>query len=340
MRILYQIATLRPKALEIEAVSQEVANLQKRFGGRMLYVNPNQWSPVYIPRLLFGFHRLREIRAWKADLHHFFNPDPFPFPYLRVLRRPVIYSLTCGVSDRKPNVRFFSSLAAVIVSDKRSLKWLRSWGLDNVFLVSAGIDTSRFSYTPTPLRSEIRLMVGSAPWSKSQFKTKGVDALLRAARQMPELRLVFLWRGVLTEEMLHRVHRMGLESQVEILDNLVDVNKVLSKVHASVTLAMESDIVKSYPHSLMESLAAGKPVLISRAIPMADYVEEKGCGVVVEEVRPQDVLSAVESLARGYDRLQGSAQRWGRADFSMEEKIASFENAYKEILLNERSNVY
>jgi hypothetical protein len=44
-------------------------------------------------------------------------------------------------------------------------------------------------------------MVGSAPWTKGQFRTKGVEALLEAARQNPRLHLIFLWREVLAEEM-------------------------------------------------------------------------------------------------------------------------------------------
>ena len=42
-------------------------------------------------------------------------------------------------------------------------------------------------------------------------------------------------------------------------------------------------IVRSYPHSLIEALVTGKPVLVSRSVPMADYVEQAGCGVVVEQ---------------------------------------------------------
>jgi len=51
------------------------------------------------------------------------------------------------------------------------------------------------------------------------------------------------------------------------------VNKTLVSVHAAITLADREGIIKVYPHSLLDALAAGKPVLVSRAIPMADYVE-------------------------------------------------------------------
>jgi glycosyltransferase involved in cell wall biosynthesis len=313
-----------------EAISQEIDVLRTHFGGTLSYLNPNQRSPIYVPRLLFGLHRLGWLRAREStiDVHHIYNPDPFPFPILRALRRPVVYSLTGGVVDRRVNTAFFARLAAVTVADERSRAYLEAQGLDNVFLARPGIDTGRFRHTPTPLETEVRLMVGSAPWTRAQFETKGVDALLEAARRMPTLHLTFLWRGVLAEEMARRVRDAGLGDRVEVLNERVDVNAVLARVHASVTLAAAPDIVKAYPHSLLESLAAGKPVLVSRAIPMAEYVGEAGCGVVVERVSPASVLKAVEALVEHYPVLQAGARQVGRDTFSHQQLIDSYERIY------------
>jgi len=334
MNVLYHLTVLPPTMPECEALSQEIHALRSHFSGNVIYLNPNQHSPLYVPRVLFGFHKLKQLRTLEANthIHHLYNPDPFPFPVLRALRRPIIYSLTGGVKNRRLNVPFFASLAAVAVADEGSLEYLKAQGLDNAVLVRPGIDTSRFTCSPLPLRSEIRLMVGSAPWTKAQFRTKGVEALLSAARQAPYLRLVFLWRGVLAGEMERRVRQMNLSNQVVVLNKQVDVNRVLAGVHASITLASAPGIVKSYPHSLLDSLAAGKPVLVSRAIPMADYVEETGCGKVVEGVTPTDILTALESLAKEYEELQKAAQQVGQRDFTEQQMIDSYRRAYERVL--------
>lgn len=319
---------------ECVAEVQEINALRNHFGGDMVYLNPNQHSPIYLPRLLFGFHKLAELRKREVDLdlHHVYNPDPFAFPMLRHLERPVIYSISGGVGNRRPNIHFFNSLAAVVVPDERSSKRLEVWGLDKVFCVRAGINTAQFTFSPLPLQSEINLMVGSAPWTRTQFRTKGIDALLAAAQRYSQLRLIFLWRGVLADEMKRRVRHKNLTEQVTVLDKQVDVNKVLADVHASITLAAAPGIVKSYPHSLLESLAAGKPVLVNRAIPMADYVERTGCGAVVDDVTPESILEAVETLAAEYKALQESAQRVGQRDFTQRAMIASFHEVYQDVL--------
>jgi glycosyltransferase involved in cell wall biosynthesis len=336
MNILYHLTVLPPQMPECEALSQEITALRAEFGGNLVYLNPNQRFPLYIPRLLFGFHKLSQLRHQEAgiDLHHLYNPDAFAFPILRRLRRPVLYTITSGVGAKPPNLDYFSSLAAITVPDERSLKQLKGWGLNNVHLVRAGIDTRRFSFTDTPLHSEIRLMVGSAPWTKAQFATKGIDALLKAASLNRRLHLVFLWRGVLVDEMRSRVRQLDLENQVEVINKQVDVNRILAQVHASITLAEKPGIIKSYPHSLLDSLAAGKPVLVSRAIPMADYVEERACGQVIETVTATDILAALDTLKQRYQLLQSKARQVDRQDFSQQAMIVAYCNIYN-LVLNE-----
>jgi len=344
MNILYHMTNLPPKLPGTEASLQELNTLKDHFGGEVVFINPNQNSPIYLPRLLFGFQLLKKIRVGFQLLkkirakethfqaHHLYNADPFPFPVLRWFRQPVIYSISSGVGNRRPNIGFFNSLAAVTVSDERSLQRLQSWGLNNVHLVRPGIVSSHFTRTPLALDSEIRFMVGSAPWLKSQFQSKGIDALLEVAKEMPNLQLVCLWRGILIEEMERRVKQMKLEKQIEIINKKVDVNQILAGVHGSIALVSNPAIIRSYPHSLLESLAAGKPVIASRSIPMSDYVEQNQCGAVAETVLPADVRNAIDTLARNYANLQQNAQWVGAHDFSPQVMVDSFQQVYRQVL--------
>ncbi len=336
MRVLYHLPILPPKLPQAEALSQEITALSAHFNGQIIYLNPNGQTPLPVPRLLFGFHRWRALRRLEAeiDLHHIYNPDPFAYPILRWLRRPVVYSISGGVGKRRPNIDFFNRLGAITVFDEASLEKLQAWGLRNVAYVPTGIDVSRFTHTPQPLntQSPVRLLMGSAPWTLAQFQSKGVDALLAAAQQMPQLQLVFLWRGVLGAEMASRIRQLGLQNQVTLLDELVDVNHVLATVHAGIVLATEANIVKAYPHSLLDALAAGKPVLVSRAIPLAHHVERTGCGQVVEQVSAAAILNALQKLIATYPSAQPAAQLVGQRDFSEQTMIAAFRQIYERLL--------
>jgi glycosyltransferase involved in cell wall biosynthesis len=200
--------------------------------------------------------------------------------------------------------------------------------LRNAHVIRPGIDTSRFSPTPPPAGPGLALLAGSAPWTRAQFVTKGVEALLAAAEARPDLRLVFLWRGLFFEEMQERVARRGLERRVEVINRRVEVNEVLARVHAAVALASDATLVKAFPHSLLESLAAGRPVLVSRALPMADYAERTGCGQVVERVSAEGVLVALTQLEAGYEAHRAAALRVGQRDFSQRALVGAYERLY------------
>jgi len=320
MSILYLLPTLPPKSAKAEAIAQEIALLRHTFGGELVHVNPNLHLPQsLIPRLGFGWHSLPKLlrMAQSADLFHFFNPDPFPYPFLLALPKPVVYTITAGV-DARPNLAFFRRMAVVTVPDERTLAQLKGWGLTNVALQHPGIATHRFTPSPLALQphSPLRLLVASAPWSLAQFSSKGFDALLAAVQRMPDLHITLLWRGLFVEEIRRRIATSGVGERVTVIDETVDVNEALAHVHAAAIFATTPGIIKSYPHSLLDALAAGKPVLLNKTIAMSDYVSEQQCGVVMDAVTPEAIITALAQLRADYDGYAQRATLVGRRDFT------------------------
>jgi glycosyltransferase involved in cell wall biosynthesis len=322
MSIVYILPTLSPNSSKAEAIAQEIALLRQNFGGEVIHINPNALLPrPLIPRLGFGWHSLPKLyrMAQEADLFHFFNPDPFPYPFLLALPKPVVYTITAGVNAR-PNLAFFRRMARVTVPDERTLAQLQRWGLHNVAWQRPGIATQHFTHNPLPLSNgePLRLLVASAPWTLAQFSSKGFDALLATAQRLPDLHLTLLWRGLLIREIERRIDALGLGERVTVINETVDVNQVLARVHAAAIFATTPGIIKSYPHSLLDALAAGKPILLNKTIPMADYVNDKQCGVVAEGVTPDVIMTALAQLRTHYSRYAQNAAAVGRRDFTEE----------------------
>src|SRR5688500_7620247 len=117
MSIIYLLPILPPRRPTAEALSQEIELLRAHSGGTLVYVNPNAHLPkTLIPRLAFGWHRLPQLYrlAQDADLFHFFNPVPLPYPFLLTLPKPIVYTITSGVAAR-PNLAFLRRMAVVTV---------------------------------------------------------------------------------------------------------------------------------------------------------------------------------------------------------------------------------
>ena len=316
-----------------DAVVQEVELLQAQFSGETIWLRPAWRARARYPRELLGLHRLRALRQWdrQVDLHHVYAPELYRLPVLWFLTRPVVYTVTAGVgpSRRMPPMSFLRRLRAIVVPSDTDREALTRRGLGNARVIRPGIDVTRFADTPVPAGPEFVLLSGSAPWTHEQFASKGVDALLEAARRMPELRLVFLWRGVLLPELVARVRRLELSDRVEILRDWVDVAGVLRRVHAAVVLAGRPGLVRAFPHSLLEALAAGRPVLVSEGNPMAEYVRETGCGRVVPRLAAADLLEAIRLLRLDYATCRARAVDVGQRDFSQETLVAAHRELYQ-----------
>lgn len=307
--------------------------LRTHFGGEVSWLRPSWVKLARYPNALLGLHTFRAIRAKDkvVDLHHVYAPQLHGLPILSLLRRPIVYTATAGIGPKIPPTRLLQRLAAIVVPSRTDVDTLTARGLRNVHLIRSGIDLPRFADSPPPTGPEFVLLSGSAPWVPQQFETKGADALLEAAAQTPDLRLVFLWRGRLHADLTARVDRLGLSTRVEILNERVDVSEVLRRVHAAVVLADRPGLVKAYPHSLLEALASGRPVVVSDAIPMAEYVRETGCGVVATGVDPRAVIDSIQQLRASYDEYRSRAAAVGSRDFSQEQLVAAYETLYRAV---------
>ena len=337
MQILYHLTMPPSPMAACDAVVQEIEALRAvgSIHGQVIHLYPGRKPGTRFPRRWWGLQHLPYLlhAEQHVDLHHFFNPDPFPFDVLRFLRRPIVYTTVAGVrgSDHDTVQRLARLTRTLVVPTESGRIELQTLGIANVITIQPGIDTARFADTPPPPARPFTLLMGSAPWTLDQFESKGVEALLQAAQSRPGLRLIFLWRGLYLKEMGQRLAQTGLSERVTVINQQVDVSKVLAQAHAAAVLASDAALIKAYPHSLLEALAAGRPVLVSRAIPMAEYVEQTGCGQTVEAVNAEAVLKALARLEANYGACRSAALQVGQRDFTQQTMIQAYQRLYASI---------
>jgi glycosyltransferase involved in cell wall biosynthesis len=329
---LYHLTMSPPVLPGSDAVLQEVELLRGRFGGEVVWLRPAWRARARYPRPLLGVHHLTAIRRREkhVDLHHVYAPQLDWMPFLGFVKRPVVYTVATGLDSgqRMPPLSFLRRLGAIVVPSDADRDALTRQGLANVHVIRPGIDVTRFVDSSAPPGPDFVLLSGSAPWTPDQFRTKGVDVLLEAARELPDVRIVFLWRGLLLPELVAGVRRLELSARVEILHDWVDVSQVMARIHAAVVLAERPGLVKAYPHSLLEALAAGRPVVVSGGNPMAAYVRDTGCGRVLPHLEKADLIATIQELRRDYETYRARAAQVGRRDFSHEDFVAAHQELY------------
>lgn len=285
-----------------------------------------------MPRSLYGWHLLIRLKRLQemVSLNHIYSPGLHYYPVLKYLKKPIIYSVSAAVTREIPAAQLhrLQGLDRIIISNDRDYRILQVSDFNNLTLVRPGIDTQSISKSSLPLHDQLILLLASAPWESSQFKTKGVDLLLEAARKLPYLKLIFLWRGTLLTELKERISHFAVGKQVEVINEWVEVNEVLQRVHGTVLLAGDADLVKAYPHSLVESLAGAKPLIISSSIAMADYVHDVQCGVVVDQYNLSSLTRQIDLFRQDYSSYCREAERVGAEDFLPEKMISEVADIY------------
>src|ERR1700752_2368164 len=103
MSVLYLLTAPSPSIDGTDAVFQDVAALRRTFPGEVINLAPFRTSTYRFPKQLFGVHKIHEIRHLeeRCTVNHIFFGSAYPFPVLRLLRNPVIYTVTGGLDVNK-----------------------------------------------------------------------------------------------------------------------------------------------------------------------------------------------------------------------------------------------
>ncbi len=334
MQVACHFAIPKPPEPDRDAAVQDGMRIVNRVGGVVNFLYPEKRSNALSSRFFCGLHQLRKLRAvdQRVDVHHVFSNGLYPYPVLAFLKKPIVFSSLIGLSSQKRllyplflrNVRHFTVPSG---SDQSLLK---NWGYENISVVTSGIDLSRFFTSPLVLEKKFILFCGSAPWNSEQFRSKGVDLLLEAMRKLPWLHVVFLWRGLLLQEMRAKISAAGVRNQATVLSEYVDVNKVLAQVHAGIILVGNQNVIKGYPHSLLETLAAGKPIIVSDCLPIAELARQ-GAGEVVGGLSLLNFILAVKRIRKEYPKYVARITKLDLSCFSEEEMLQKMIGIYESI---------
>lgn len=332
MKIAYYSTIPSPPLPGTESVNNDIRMLLDHFKGEYIELYPFKEPYPRLPWQVIGLNRFRDLQKLDkiVDIHHIFSSGIRPYPVLRTLKRPVIYTVVSGIQPIQDTRRW--PTYTLVVESERDLNISKAIGIKDCRLIRYGIDTSRIKRSPLQLDNELTLLLASAPWIYIHFQEKGFDLLFKAVSQRRNLRLVILMRGLLADVLRKRLKLFDIEDRVTVFENLVDINSILSQVHGTIVLSEHPGTIRSYPHSLLESFAAGKPVLISDTIAMADYVRAHNLGCIVGEHSIISLNAAIDDFMERYDFYRGNTEVIGAKDFSKEQMVSDYFRLYSNII--------
>lgn len=341
-KITYYVQWYRP---EFEAISKEVRLLADHFSkkhnvrihdlhlGKLHQMKHTKTMTSYH----FMFYPFFALYAYylsrKSDLNHIYT-SLGDLPYLNVLdlsRTLLTAAASCHFGKVRKRLRYLKKLQKIVVESQRQKDELLELGIldTKIEIIYPPVDLEQFSYRPA--KGPFTVLFASCPTRAEDFEKRGVYLLLECARLLPSVQFLLAWRGKAYGKILHLVAESGLLN-VTVMDKVVeDMNDVYARAQCTIIpYTRFDDFLKLMPNSALESLAAGKPVLVSSKTEVAAIVAEKKCGVVFEP-NSEELVEALKKVKKGYASFQSNCRKTAEL-FSKDKFVAAYERIYGEFL--------
>ncbi len=250
--------------------------------------------------------------------------------------------LVCRLADR------------IVVNAGAIRDWLVEQGYpaDKIVVIRNGVDTSRFGARSGgfALRQELDIPAG-VPLVILLARlnpTKGIDCFFEAAarirEQYPDAYFLAVGEcytrnadgeivvdGVYRRELLDRVASLGLADRVRFTGLRKDVPQIL----AAATVSVLPSVSEGISNTLLESMAAGVPVVATRVGGTPEVIDDGEHGLLVPPSDPEALGDAISRVLRDpilAARLGTNGRRRVAQEFSFEAVVRRTEDLYRELL--------
>lgn len=200
--------------------------------------------------------------------------------------------------------RNLTSAAAVHVTSQREADELGrfGWPLRRLWVVPNGIDPGPSVRPETLLKFKAERSI-RAPYVLYLGRIhpkKNIERLLAAMAFVPGADLVIAGNDEIgyRAELERQIRRLGLTERVRWVGAVAGEQKACWLAGAAVVALFS--VSENFGNSVLEAMAAGRPVAVTPGVGLAADVERSGCGLVLD--------GAPERLAAGLARLLGDPQ--------------------------------
>ncbi len=321
----------------------------------------------YPIRRLFGGAAVRQqlrlarhIRRRRIQILHSYDfySNVFAVPAAWIAGAPVIIA---SIRDRglyltpmqRHVERIVCKLADCVLVNTESIReWLIGDGYDpaSIVVIRNGIDPEKFS---RPARPELRDELGIARDAPvvamvARFNAKSgiedfIDAAAIVSWNNPDARFLIVGEAhtaglngltedpVYRQRLLDRIRRLGLEGAVRLTGWRADVPALLREVDISVL----PSLCEGLSNVLLESMAAGVPVVATRVGGTPETVEHGETGLLVPPGDPQGLATAIARLIEDSalaSRLGAAGRQVAHERFGMDRMVHATEQLYLDLL--------
>ncbi len=327
-----------------EAVSKQINHLSSLFQSRIIYsLGQFQKRESDLDKQVFKqnplshkwkYPILSKFYQMKTDIVHIFyslSHDPF---LKRLKGEKIVYTVLNNDEGSIENLKKVSCFVFECERDKKFFEeYFNSRGLKdfNTKLIYPGINLKEWDSIPPKEKSkEFTILFSSMPIEKSYIKARGVNLLISAAANLGEE-----FKFVLLNRMpnKHIYDELGtIPSNVSILsDDIGDIKDYYKNADAIILPFTQTSLNKSCPLSMIESLASGRPVILTEHVGAASVIKKYKTGII-SKAESDDLCKNIKLLKENYDTYKSNTKKCAEENFSLDTFLRSYQKIYSEIL--------
>jgi glycosyltransferase involved in cell wall biosynthesis len=235
---------------------------------------------------------------------------------------------TISLRAYERNADSFRRFQAIVVQGERDREIMRQLGVreEALRLIRPGVGLARYQEARDPFT----VLFASSPLTDEQFLSRGIYLMVRAAARLPAVRFLLVWRKRHLAK-LQRIIAAARVGNIDVMDGVVpDMGALYDRIHATILPALEQRSFIPCPRSGLESLAHGKPLLVSSCVSLAGGIAGAEAGVVFEPTTG-GLEAAIRSLRAGYTGYQSHTQRYLAEHFSPQVHLDLYRRLYQTI---------
>ena len=258
----------------------------------------------------------------------------------RWLHSPLRYRIANGIGYRAASRVLANSRS---VAD--SLRNVDRIASRRIVVIPNFVDEDAFT-APSPAvmdgwREELRLGRGDAIVGiiASLQPIKDHATLLRAIAKLapswPRLRLVIVGQGSLLDDLERLARELGISGAVRF----AGLRPQTPSFHFLFDISVLCSVSEGFPNSLVEAMAAARPIVATRVGGVVDAVRDGENGLLVAAGDADALAHAIGALLADPGRREALGQagvRRARAEFDARVVVGSLERLYEELLVNSR----
>ena len=160
------------------------------------------------------------------------------------------------------------------------------------------------------------------------MQKRGIYLLLDLDPHLDSEQIKLLWREGEFTLFMDKIKNLTLKHTTIENKIYANMDEQYAQVHCTIIPYIQFDeYLKLVPTSIIESLAAGKPVLVSSKTGVAEIIRINQCGVIFDPTK-ESLLAAITEIKENYLRYQQNCRKTAEKYFSKEHFLEKHRQIY------------